>query len=403
MAGMRVRLRRKNSIRKRNVSKISRRRKILRALIAIWIALALLIGAAGLVIAATPQGRAAARAFGFVAQVLPAVPVKPAEWFAAEPDRIRIAYPLSGGIGDADLYLPAGGGEHSAVLLFLGVNPAGRNDARVINLAEALARTGVVVMAPWSDNMTQKRVAAEEIDDLVRAFQHLRAHDRVDGDRVGMAGFCVGASFLMAAAQDERINENVSVLNSFGGYYDAADLMAAVIARQRFYDGSVRAWEPDALSVEVARLHLADTLADAAERDLLLQALADGGGAPDGVSDEALAVYEILNAPDVDTARRLMDELPSDARDTLRRISPSSGIDRLRARLLVMHDREDSLVPSEESRRLVDALPPDAGVYYTEFSFFDHVDPSRPVGRIEFAREGAKLFLHMYRIMRELP
>ena len=385
------------------MSKISRKRKILRALIAIWIALALLIGAVGLVIAATPQGRAAARAFGFVAQVLPAVPVKPAEWFAAEPERIRIAYPLSGGIGDADLYLPAGGSEHSALLLFLGVNPAGRNDARVINLAEALARTGVVVMAPWSDNMTQKRVAAEEIDDLVRAFQHLRAHDRVDGDRVGMAGFCVGASFLMAAAQDERINESVSVLNSFGGYYDAADLMAAVIARQRFYDGSVRAWQPDTLSVEVARLHLADTLADAGERDLLLQALADGGNAPAGVSDEALAVYELLTAPDVETARRLMDALPPDARDTLRRISPSSGIDRLRAKLLVMHDREDSLVPSEESRRLVDALPPDAGVYYTEFSFFDHVDPSRPVGRIEFAREGAKLFLHMYRIMRELP
>ena len=114
-------------------------------------------------------------------------------------------------------------------------------------------------------------------------------------------------------------------------------------------------------------------------------------------------MYELLNAPDVETALRLMDALPPDARDTLRRISPSSGIDRLRAKLLVMHDREDSLVPSEESRRLVDALPPDAGVYYTEFSFFDHVDPSRPVGRIEFVREGAKLFLHMYRIMRELP
>lgn len=387
----------------RNVSKLSRKRKILKVLITAWIAVALLVGVVGLAVAATPQGRAAVRAFGFVAQVLPAVPVKPAEWFAAEPERIRIAYPLRDGSGDADLYLPAGGGEHSAILLFLGINPAGRNDARVVNLAEALARTGVAVMAPWSDNMTQKRVAAEEIDDLVRAFQHLRAHDRVDGDRVGMAGFCVGASFLTAAAQDERINENVSVLNSFGGYYDAADLMAAVIARQRFYDGDVRVWQPDELSVEVTRLHLADTLPNDAERDLLLQALADGGDAPDGVSDEALAVYELLNAPDVETARRLMDGLPSDARDTLRRISPSSGMDRLRAKLLVMHDREDSLVPSEESRRLVEALPPDAGVYYTEFSFFDHVDPSRPVGRIEFAREGAKLFLHMYRIMRELP
>ena len=67
-----------------------------------------------------------------------------------------------------------------------------------------------------------------------------------------------------------------------------------------------------------------------------------------------------------------------------------------------MHDREDKLVPSEESRRLVDALTPRGDVYYTEFSFFDHLDPTRPVGRLEFVREGTKLIAHMYRVMREL-
>lgn len=380
-------------------------RRLARLLQAIAIALVVALGLIAVALVATPQGRAAARAIGFVAQVLPAVPVKPATWFADAPTRQDIRYPLSDGRGGgvADLYLPAGEGKRSGMLLFLGVNPAGRDDERVVNLAEALARSGVVVMVPWSEAMTQKRVEAGEVDNLVRAFEYLAAHEAVDGERLGMAGFCVGASFALAAAQDKRINERVSVFNSFGGYYDARDLMAAVIARQRFYEDDVRAWQPADLSVEVVRRHLIDTLPDENERRLLWQALAAGSDAPAGLSAEAQAVYALLTAPDLETARRLLDRLPLDALDTLRRISPSASIDRLRAKLLVMHDREDRLVPSEESRRLVDAAPSNADVHYTEFSFFNHLDPTRPVGRIEFAREAGKLFLHIYRIMRELP
>lgn len=384
-------------------------RRLARLLQAIAIALAVALGLAAVALVATPQGRAAARAVGFVAQVLPAVPVKPATWFADAPTRQDIRYPLSGdrGGGVADLYLPAGEGKRSGMLLFLGVNPAGRDDERVVNLAEALARSGVVVMVPWSEAMTQKRVEAGEVDNLVRAFEYLAAHEAVEGDRLGMAGFCVGASFALAAAQDERINERVSVFNSFGGYYDARDLMASVIARQRFYEDDVRAWQPADLSVEVVRRHMIDTLPDEDERQLLWQALAAGSdapaGLPDGLSAEAQAVYALLTAPDLQTARRLLDRLPPAALDTLRRISPSASIGRLRAKLLVMHDREDRLVPSEESHRLVEAAPDGIGVHYTEFSFFNHLDPTRPVGRVEFAREAGKLFLHIYRIMRELP
>lgn len=384
-------------------------RRLARLLQAIAIALAVALGLVAVAFVATPQGRAAARAIGFVAQVLPDVPVKPATWFADAPMRQDIRYPLSDGRGNgvADLYLPAGEGKRSGMLLFLGVNPAGRDDARVVNLAEALARSGVVVMVPWSEAMTQKRVEAADVDNLVRAFEYLAAHEAVDGERLGMAGFCVGASFALAAAQDERVRERVSVFNSFGGYYDARDLMAAVIARQRFYEDDVRAWQPADLSVEVVRRHLIDTLPAEDERQLLWQALASDSdapaGLPNGLSAEAQAMYALLTAPDLETARRLLDRLPPDALDTLRRISPSANIDRLRAKLLVMHDREDRLVPSEESRRLVDAAPGGAEVHYTEFSFFNHLDPTRPVGRIEFAREAGKLFLHIYRIMRELP
>ena len=367
------------------------------------IVVVLAIVATAFVLSWTPQVRATARALGFVAQVLPSVPVKPAVWFTETPQRMEITYPLSdGGIGIADLYAPAGGGRHSAVMFFLGVNPAGKDDERVVNLGYALARSGIVAMIPWSERMSQRRIHPQEIDDLVRGFEHLRSLDVVDPDDVGMAGFCVGASLMMVAAQDERIRDDVKVVNSFAGYYEATDLIAAVATGRRYYGEESEPWIPDKLSVAVVRLHLLETIDDLEEREKLAQALESDTGAPDNLSEEARLVHDILNSSEIEEAKGLIDRLPSDSLETLRRISPSTNIEDLRARALVMHDRQDGLVPSEESRRLVDALQARGDVHYTEFSFFDHLDPSRTVGYFELTREGAKLFAHIYRIMREL-
>ncbi len=121
-----------------------------------------------------PQGRTAAKAGGFILQVIPAIPMKPLEWFTGRPIKEEVFFPQAQGQGVADLYRPGGIGERAAVLLFLGVNPAGRDDERVVNLAEGLARSGMVVMVPWSETMTQYRIDPAEVDNLVNAFQYLR-------------------------------------------------------------------------------------------------------------------------------------------------------------------------------------------------------------------------------------
>ena len=62
-------------------------RRLARLLQIIAIALAVMIALVAAALVVTPQGKAAGRAIGFVAQVLPAVPVKPATWFADAPTR----------------------------------------------------------------------------------------------------------------------------------------------------------------------------------------------------------------------------------------------------------------------------------------------------------------------------
>ena len=356
-------------------------------------------------LAATPQVRTASHTLLLVPQLLPAIPVKPQQWFVGEPTRRPVVYTSGNSKENADLYIPAGGGRHGAVLLFLGVNPAGKDDERVVNLAEGLARAGLVVMIPWSDRMTQKRVHVEEVENLVAAFRHMQSLEEVDPNRLGMGGFCVGASLAAVAAQDERVRDHVQFVNFFGGYYDARDLVKSVVAESRFYGDDSEAWEPDILSVEVVTSHLVESVPDPIERALLSTRF-EGGSTEATVKEEALspearAVYALLSEPTLEEAEMLLAQLPERALAELAAISPSKGVDRLSARTLIMHDRQDALVPSEESRRMADAMRARGDLYYTEFSFFKHVDPTRPASPAVFARESFKLYLHLYNVLRE--
>ena len=159
----------------------------------------------------------------FVTQVLN-IPVKPQVWFTQAPVREEITFERPDQLGEADVYYIPDGKRRAALLVFLGANAAGRDDKDVVNFGNALARAGYVPMFSWSPTMgLQNNVDPEEVENLVWAFQHLRKLDYVDPSRIGMAGFSVGGSFIMVAASDPRISDDVAFVNAFGAYYDARD------------------------------------------------------------------------------------------------------------------------------------------------------------------------------------
>ena len=125
------------------------------------------------------------------------------------------------------------------------------------------------------------------------------------------------------------------------------------------------------------------------------------------LSPGGLAVFKLLQGVGPEEVDELIGQLSPKTMEFLRLISPSTNIDKLKARVLIMHDRGDSLVPSEESRRLADALAGDADPYHTEFSAFQrsievHVDDDSRVGPFGYMREAFKLFMHMYNVVQAL-
>ncbi len=352
-------------------------------------------------LALTPQGRAGWNAALFVTQTVPAVP--DVTWLQPTPIHERVMVPTPEGPRHADLYRPPDGGPHAAVVLFLGVAPAGPDDPRVVGVAAGLARANMVALVYWSPEKIAGRIHLPDIHNLVAAFRYLQAQPFVDADRVGFGGFCVGASFALMAAAQEEVRDEVAFVNAFGPYYSLRELVRAFGSRSSSMGGGDRVpWAPDRLTTKVARTLLVESLPSEAEAALVVRALEGAEPlAADDLSREAYAVYRTLAGGSLADVDAVLGHLPRALQATMAKASPETYIEGLTAPVLVMHDRNDALVPSAESRRLVAALGDRGDVRYTEFSLFQHVDPTRSLGPLDMARELGKLFRHMYAIMRQ--
>lgn len=343
----------------------------------------------------------------FAAQVLPS-PAKFQPWITVEPERREISFQRHDGTeGEADVYVIPDGKRRAAVLVFLGANAAGADDPDVINLGQALARTGFAVMYYWSPTMgEQAQIDAGEIVNLVAAFEHLREEEYVDPERVGLAGFSVGASFALVAAADPRIADDIAFVNAFGGYYDTSDLVVQIAASHAIEDDGDRDWEVDQLTRRVYNNMLIDSIDDPTHQEAA-RAIAGGSDydANQRVPLSTEAAFALLAGVGyVGEARWRYAQLTEDFRAEVDSIAPSHHVGQWSAytAMRVMHDVGDPLIPVGESRRLVDALGeqrPEVEVYYTETDIFRHVRPDANRDLKSLLRGAGQLFRHMFHIV----
>ena len=357
----------------------------------------------------TLQGRAFVKSALFIPQVLPDIPVRPLEYVTKTPIREKITFTtLDADKASADLYLPKGENSHPAVVFFMGVVPPDRDESRIVALAEGLARTGMVVMIPWLETQHQNRIVEKDIESLVDAFIYLENHPRVKLGKIGMGGICTGASMYIVASQDIRINDRVSFVNSFAGYYDAADFIVATAAKTRFDEVSSTRWNPDSLTQNLITTHIVDGAFDK-DQVILNRIIKTGEWTQqdsDDLSSSGRAVLTLISGPNVDAAKEAITSLNSRTTQFLQNISPSTNIGNLKAEVLLMHDSSDKLVPPEESRRFAKAIESNGRrVYHTEFSLFQravqvHMNDSKELNTLDFLKQAGKLYIHMYNVMR---
>jgi hypothetical protein len=351
-----------------------------------------------------PTIHAAAKTAVFFFKVLPMLPSRAIDWVTPRPVVERVIYPTRNGPVEGDLWKPSTPGPHPGVVVCLGVVPFGVDHPQVPRLGAALARAGFASLLYWSPAMRDLRLDPEDVDNIALAYRWLVERPSVDPRRSGLLGTCVGASFALMAAAEPAIRDRVGFVAAWAPYASmwtlARDIASATWTRA---DRRER-WPVDPLTRKVFVRSLTAVLA-ADEAARLREAYAEPNGEIDesGLSADGRAVQPLLTLLAPDDAERALHRLPTTMRDRLSAMSPLTHLANVRAPLVVVaHDRDDPVIPAGESRYLRAELAGRAGLRYTEFAMFKHLDPTKV--RLSLPRllwELGKFYRSVYPIFRQ--
>jgi dienelactone hydrolase len=266
------------------------------------------------------------------------------------------------------------------MMICLGVVPFGVDHPQVPRLGAALARAGFAALMYWSPTMRDRRLDPEDIENIALAYDWLVDHPAIDATRSGLMGTCVGGSFALMAAASPRIRDRVAFVVAYAPYSSMWTLTQDIVSATRAWGPVRRPWPVDPLTRTVYVRSLTDGLAPH-EAELLRRA-ALGDGEPvdlerEQLSTEGRTVAPLLGRLNTADAEAALQRLPAALQERLAALSPLSYVQDIQAPLIVLlHDRDDVVIPVGESRRLKEALAGRAGVSYTEFTLFQHMDPS---------------------------
>jgi dienelactone hydrolase len=351
----------------------------------------------------TQSIRAAAKTAVFFVKVLPMLPSKPIDWVTTTPKVERVRYPTPAGETDADLYRPATDGPHPGIVVCLGVVPFEVDHPQVPRLGAALARAGFAALLYWSPAMRDLRLDPEDVEGIALAYQWLVEQPFIDAGRSGLLGTCVGGSFALMAAAEPAIRDRVAFVVAWAPYCSMRTL-ARDIASATSYAGAAREpWQVDQLTRKVYVRSLTDALEpDEAARLRIACAERSEHFDVDGLSEDGRAVYPLLTALDAGSAEAAVARLPRAMQERLDAMSPVGYLADIRASLILLaHDRDDQVIPIGQSRRLRAALRGRAGVRYTEFTMFKHLDPAKVrLPPVALARELGKFYRSVSPIFR---
>ncbi|HKW21385.1 MAG TPA: hypothetical protein VJO13_08425 [Ktedonobacterales bacterium] len=375
-----------------------------------WLARIVLLVAflLGVGVTVIPQGRGALRA----AMLLPAlVSASQPSILMFNGDDVRhtsLIVQSQGGPVYLDVYEPAAPtppipGAREGVVIIPGVGD-NRHEPQLINLAEAMARVGIVAMLMTTDTLIDYELLPKDADAVSQAVLRLQAWPGVGANRVGIVGFSAGGALASLAAAEPQMHGHIAFLTFFGGFFNAESLLADFGRRALNVDGQEQPWHPDPVPLQVLANTVATTL-PAQESAILTSAFSDGVSPLSSdqlaqISPSAQAAYHLLAGDQPDQAEVNVAALSPEMHTLLTALSPSSVVQDITAPVYLLHDRSDIFVPFTQSRDFNAALDRLGKSHqFVEFSIFQHVEVKSGLGLGPLIGDGLRLYRVVYSLL----
>jgi pimeloyl-ACP methyl ester carboxylesterase len=321
-----------------------------------------------------------------------------------EPERRSIPSPEAGPpLGD--LYWP---GEHAAAVLVLvpGAVKRGKDDPRLVAFAETFARARFAVLVPEIPSLRTRHLGPEDAQPIGAAIRYLGGciAPAEQAGSVAVVAISYAAGPALVAALTPANRDLVAFLTAIGGYYDV-EAVLTFFTTGYFREGPGAPWrrgEPNAYGKWVFVRANAARLAEAADQAVLTEIAdrkledlnADIADLRPRLGPEGRAVMALLDNPDPDRVPALIARLPAPIRADLEALDlERRDLSAVPFEVILLHGRDDPIIPSTESQALAAALPDDRVSLYV-IDRLSHIDLS-PGGLLD----GLGLWRAMYRVL----
>ncbi|MGD9508285.1 MAG: alpha/beta hydrolase family protein [Geminicoccaceae bacterium] len=267
-----------------------------------------------------------------------------------------------------DLYYPEAP-PLAALLLIPGVTPAGRDDARLVALAEALARHGFLIFVPDLAGLRAQRVGPDDPASVTLAADALATCFAPGVDpRFGLVAISYAVAPAILAALEPAHGGHIGLVVGVGGYHSAvAAITYLTTGYYRPAPGTPwRMGSPERIAKWLFLLASASRVPAPADRDRLTaiaqarieDAAADVAGLEAGLGASGRPLMVLIDNRDPDRVPELIAGLPSALRGDIEYLDLSRyNLKDLQASLLLIHGHDDPLIPPSESVALAEAAP----------------------------------------------
>jgi alpha-beta hydrolase superfamily lysophospholipase len=289
------------------------------------------------------------------------------------PLRESISFTTGGEQRAADLY-HASQGARAGIVLVPGVAARGRRDARVIAIANTLARLDFTVLVPDMPGVRSVRMRSTDVREVADSFAWLASRPALaPPGHIGIAGFSYGAGPVLLAALQPDIRDRTNFILAVGGYYSLENVVTYLTTGHYRIDqpagavaAATRRLLPHPYSVAAFIRSNLDLLERSVDRGFFRRYAEHVAGdysdedepVPARLAPDAQAFYDLLTNHRPARVPALLDRLSVRMRTELEGINPAAqNLSGLRADVILLHGRSDNLIPYTESIALADALP----------------------------------------------
>jgi alpha-beta hydrolase superfamily lysophospholipase len=271
----------------------------------------------------------------------------------------------------------------AAILLVPGAAETGKDDPRLVNIARALAQHRFLVLVPDLEGPRSLRVSSGDIQGVADSAVYLASLEP-PGTPFGIAAISYGVGPALIATLDKRLVDRITFFVGLGGYYSTTDTLTF------FTTGYWRAdpdapWQlgtPNAYGKWVFVLANAGRLDDFVDRRRLERIAraklanldADIGPLESSLGPEGRAVMALLDNRSLARVPDLIATLPPAIGQEIRALDLARrDFSRLNAEAILIHGKDDAIVPYGESVALAQALAGSIGAGRVHLYLLDYL------------------------------